>query len=545
MPINGARIKKAKAEMFLRTENHSDTCTGLLYDEFSLVFMQLIALDDLRDYLHGKKRKKTSIDYVANVQTQFSTYAKPYLDTNINEVFQFAEGQNPLHTFCLPGFDFEVTFGTDRLITVAGTMAVRLSVFFNRVALLSYRMVVNGKAVTKTDLLGTDDLITLITLAMQAEQWDVDGDMEFAKVSTDVSRVSISNLIINSAGEWCGDDQNDCTDSEELKNFEVVFARYKACALKMCLGNTSRWGDRKLAIDRFSEKRYVYVDVWESVSHQNGLFDNMDEMQRIAHIRSSHQSELMGLMCLYTGEWLYRSNEYFESICGVNIALDKDMLIHANANVCLYIGTYGVRGSDAPTDWQSILVERSSYHVSEPEFLLILEMSLTQRFLIDHSHNRLLGGALGDSSTSAPVRAIEAVSELNLETTRLLMELDAVRYSRFITHRVMTQKTRENLQIDEALASLESKMQSIDSAMRNIGDIKSLRNGTRLNTVLASIAIASLLQILFMETTVPVLESLHIESSGISVFLITITFFLIVFGAATLAIHLIKNRLSR
>jgi BMFP domain-containing protein YqiC len=253
----------------------------------------------------------------------------------------------------------------------------------------------------------------------------------------------------------------------------------------------------------------------------------------------------MGLMCLYTGDWVYRSNEYYSDVCGPNIALDNDMLIHANSNVCLYIGTYGMRGSDAPTDWQSILVERDSYHVSEPEFLLILEMSITQRFLIDSSYNRLLGDTLDESSANAPVRAIEAIAQVNLDTTRLLMKLDAVRYSRFTSHRVMTQKTRESLHINEALTSLESKMQSIDTAMRSISDIKNLRNGNRLNTVLAAIAIASLLQILFMETTIPFLESLHIESSGISEFLIAVTFFLIVFSVATLAINFMRNRLNK
>lgn len=84
-------------------------------------------------------------------------------------------------------------------------------------------------------------------------------------------------------------------------------------------------------------------------------------------------------MSLYPEEWPYRMDSSYEDICGKNIAIDTDDLVLANENMSLVIGTYGNRGKEAPTDWKKHLARRDRYHVSWPEYLVLVEILLAKK----------------------------------------------------------------------------------------------------------------------------------------------------------------------
>ena len=56
-------------------------------------------------------------------------------------------------------------------------------------------------------------------------------------------------------------------------------------------------------------------------------------------------------MSLYPSEWLYRTDESSDDICGMNIALDTDDLVLTNQKVCVVFDAYGVKGDGGYTDW--------------------------------------------------------------------------------------------------------------------------------------------------------------------------------------------------
>lgn len=105
-----------------------------------------------------------------------------------------------------------------------------------------------------------------------------------------------------------------------------------------------------------------------------------DEDQVIEHIEQCHKAELVGLyeslprrMALPYG---FKLRRYLWE----KHHIDTDDLVLANENMSL-IGTYGNRGKEAPTDWKKHLARRDRYHVSWPEYLVLVEILLAKNTL--------------------------------------------------------------------------------------------------------------------------------------------------------------------
>jgi hypothetical protein len=197
-------------------------------------------------------------------------------------------------------------------------------------------------------------------------------------------------------------------------------------------------------------------------------------------------------------------------------------------------------GKEAPTDWERHLKERSDYHVSWPEYLLILEMVLAKKHTIAYANDILLESVLSEKMFENPIKAIEANARLGLEIIKLISKLDVIKYSKFVSHKIMFDGTKKRLGIDEGRARLEEMITMIDNSLNNINDTQSLKQSRLLNIILAGITIASLFQIIFMEVKVPFLETFKVESRQIGISLIGLTIFIIFTGLIILLIHVIN-----
>ena len=198
----------------------------------------------------------------------------------------------------------------------------------------------------------------------------------------------------------------------------------------------------------------------------------MTEAQIVSHIRDFHKPELIGLMTLYPGEWPYRDAEAYDDVCGENIAIDTDDLVLVNGNMSIVLGTYGRRGDGQETagtvekkgvNWAEHLKERARYHVSWPEYLLILQMVLAKKYVIGRANDVLIDATLSASSTSS-LDLIGQNAKLSMRLSRMVLQLDVVKYSKFASHKVMFDRTTRRLNLDNDLDRLNEMMSMVDVA---------------------------------------------------------------------------------
>lgn len=508
---------------------NNDNTRGLRYDGFSIVYMQIFYVGDSNDFDKGKDLKCL----------EKHPLIKRDNDPIDQQIFVFAESvKEPVKRYELEGFDIKIDLDDPYEASICGHVHVEMSVFFKKTVSLTYRLVVDGSICNSTNLLCTDHLITLASLNMGAEHWSCDEEGSPSNINLNFKGICVSNIPINANGDPIENTDKNSFIENTQDAFKQVSERYKTFILK--LTKTSKRKDRTSIIQ---DMNYVYVDIWESVKHHDSLFSELKEEHIISHIMEEHKREMVGLMTLYPAEWPYRTEESYEDVCGGNVAIDTDDLILVNQNICVVFGTYGLRGGkDSPTDWEEHLKERSHYHVSWPEYLLILEMVLAKKYTLAFANEVLLNSVLSDESFKNTQKAIEENATLNLNITKLLMSLDAVKYSKFMSHKIMFDRTRKRLNIDEDNDRLIAMMDKIDNSLNNIRDVRSLKQGTLLNIVLAGISVASLFQIIFMDLEIPFLNSLGFQSDRVGFGIIFITFFLIFIGLTTLFVFMVSNK---
>ena len=416
-----------------------------------------------------------------------------------------------------------------------------------------------------------------------------DVEFSYGTIAPDID-VSISGLYMGRGGEWNENSQANLVtleaDYEEERKkqpnhtrFKEVLKRYKECMLRIrdssgCQRNTAKGtlpqeiarrmgvaAPGKLggpepagATDRIAlsmekeDSTYAYVDVWESLLHNGERIKEGEEAETISHIIGDHSRELVGLMSLYPSEWPYRTDESYDEVCGGNIAIDTDDLVIANQKVCVVFGAYGIRGDGAATDWVAHLSKiRKVFHVSWPEYLLILEMLLIKKHIIKYADSILMDSALSKKAFQNTTKSVEENAKLHLDIMKMISHLDAVKYLRYVSHKVMFDKTQERLRIEEERAKLEESMERIDDALNNIGDSKSLRQGWLLNVILGVISVASLFQVVFMDVSIPLLlDYIGIEASNtVAIILIEFTMLLIIFSPIALLVHYIFIKKKR
>ena len=267
------------------------------------------------------------------------------------------------------------------------------------------------------------------------------------------------------------------------------------------------------------------VDVWENIQHiepdGTDLFatdrpERLTEAQIIDHIREEHKDELIGLLSLYPEEWPYRDPAAYDEVCGENIAIDTDDLVLAGSSLCVVIGTYGRRGAgEEGVNWVEHLKERAHYHVSWPEYLLILQMILAKKYVIGLATDTVVLSTLNAEKKSSQ-DLIGENAALSMRLTRMVTQLDVVKYSKYPSHKVMFDRTTARLGLNEDYERLESLMENVDNSLHNLSDFKSMRSEFLLNIILAIISVASTFELFFQEDEMPFLTYFGFESSRLS-----------------------------
>lgn len=282
---------------------------------------------------------------------------------------------------------------------------------------------------------------------------------------------------------------------------------------------------------RAPDHRYIYIDVWEDIAHTGDTdFGKMAEDEIIEHIETAHRAELVGLMTLYPMEWPYRMDSSYEDVCGRNIAIDTDDLVLANQNMSVVFGTYGRRGKGSPTDWKEHLARRDRYHVSWPEYLVLLEIVLAKKQTINYVLNRYI-----DNSRRA-IRSnvhdmIEQNAQLTVELSGILMRLNSVRYLRYMSHKHMFELTQRNLRVEEDSRQLQEVMQQVDKSLENVNNMMEIRHADDTKYILLFISIASLFGVLLQSEDVPILSLLSYRFGvGSAIILEVFTFAVILIG---------------
>jgi hypothetical protein len=388
---------------------------------------------------------------------------------------------------------------------ISGEVRVRVTRYFDETICVSYRLIAstNKKDAerfgfgTTTGPLATDHLILLVGMGSGVEHWHVEADgadnAETYSIHRDVRSCTVSGLVLNANGQRQAPAQlvgrNDV--------MHEVRARYR----RFLLGNAKN--------ESVFSTGYCLIDIWESVSHSAPIsFKTMDSGGVVEHINEHHRAELMGLLTLYPYEWPYRDARFYRRVCGENIAIDTDDLVLVTHNAALVLGTYGKRGAGSPTDWQKILETRRDQHVSWGEYLRILEIVLAKL----HTINRAAGGLqpirIENRLSGENEQQIKKNSLFALRVSQMIVDMNAVTFSRYVSHKVMYDETERRLGVEADLNTLTISLAQIDKAMQNLDGIEQARRARRLNVLLLAISIASLFQIIFQPLAIPLVTKL-------------------------------------
>lgn len=356
------------------------------------------------------------------------------------------------------------------------------------------------------------------------------------------------------------------------RGFGKIAVRYKRFIYRCCTRlSKSLSGEEKAKFRKslkttpvsiVNDSRFAMVDLWEDIRHplpdgtdlfSNDRPDKMTEAQIVSHIRDFHKPELIGLMTLYPGEWPYRDAEAYADVCGENIAIDTDDLVLVNSNMSIVLGTYGRRGDGQETagtvekkgvNWAEHLKERARYHVSWPEYLLILQMVLAKKYVIGRANDVLIDATLSASSTSS-LDLIGQNAKLSMRLSRMVLQLDVVKYSKFASHKVMFDRTTRRLNLDNDLDRLNEMMSMVDSSLHNLSDFKSMKSDFVLNFILAIISVASTFELFFQQSEMPFLTYFGIQSSHLAAVVVMVVACVTIFGILLVISKTIRSIVSR
>ena len=269
------------------------------------------------------------------------------------------------------------------------------------------------------------------------------------------------------------------------------------------------WNRHPFGLER--DSRYAMVDIWEDLQNKSSwgvdIFKGkeeggwMSEAQIIEHIRREHKDELIGLLSLYPEEWPYRDPEAYDEVCGENIAIDTDDLVLAGSNLCVVIGTYGRRGKDVEgNNWEQHLEGRGHYHVSWPEYLLIVQMILAKKYVIGLATDELIDSTRSIGKREVDEALIKQNADLSIRLTRLITQLDVLKYARYPSHKVMYNRTSKRLGLEEDYERLNTLIENVDSSLHNITDYKAMKSDFYLNIILAVVSVVSTFELLYQDS---------------------------------------------
>ena len=502
--------------------------------------------------------------------------------------------------FKFDGFNFNVTFETrepvseteykSRKVTLKGRAFVEMSLFFGHTISMTYRFLFNNekKFASILDEEGnftdaeTNHLIGFLSTFLGAEYWSGLAPEDYAdKNVTNINFVvdmKVSGLHLDKDGNYVDAPQK-LIMRHENKAFDKIALRYKKYIIKQCapfksdvlVSKRAKYFERGILDGVYSDSHYAMVDIWENVRHNDlvhgvdlfGVDENDDyrltEAETINHIRDYHKPELIGLMTMYPGEWPYRDASAYPDVCGVDVAIDTDDLVLAGMNMALVIGTYGRRGGDDSADgvvdevnWKEHLEERRKYHVSWPEYLMIVQMILAKKYRLFLAKEQLIEMSQNTAKVSPSV-LIGDNARLGMRLSRMILQLDVIKYSKFASHVHMFNQTAGRLGLDEAVKDLKDLMEIVDSSLHNLSDYSSLKSDFMLNLLLGIISVVSSLSILYEEHSegFPLIEKWFfsndpsVETNLLSEILTTVIMTVVIFAVLFMIKDTIKKLSDR
>jgi hypothetical protein len=172
-------------------------------------------------------------------------------------------------------------------------------------------------------------------------------------------------------------------------------------------------------------------------------------------------------------------------------------------------------------DWQKHLQERARYHVSWPEYLMILQMVLAKKYVIGFAKDQMIDVALEARDKEAE-ELIAKNADLGMRLSRQIIQLDMVKYSKFASHKVMFDRTTRRMALDDELAKLREVTDMVDNSLRNLSDYKAMKSDFLLNIILVIVSVASTFELLFQNAEMPFLDYFDIDSTGMAPWLVLI-----------------------
>ena len=455
------------------------TCKGKLhYHSFTIVYFHLFQI--------GK-------DSEIRLKEGYVDSSPGKIDSQIFDSTSVGKKQL-IKRYKLKDFGFKIKlYQRDDSPLISGRVFIEAARFFDSTVSLTYRLMVDQISTEEKVNYTTDDLIALAGILLGNEHWNTGQNANSTSIDTDIESMDIEDLYIDKNGNLQKEPEH-LSGKKEI--FSQVLMRYK----RLITQNKSVYQSNDLF--------YVMADIWEDIGHSDSFeFDKVTEPEVINHILDRHKPELMGLFTQYPGEWVYRDPDFFEDICGGNIAIDTDDLILCNENICVVFGTYGKRGGEgAETDWQQHLKEREFFHVSWPEYMAILELLLARKQLVGVLHDTYKN--IIDDFKPGNETVIETIANKSLDVNNALLKMDALKFSRIISHRHMYRKTAEQLRISEEFAELNATAACIENQIANLKSIKEKRESDKLTGLLAIISGLSILQFFFLPLEIPILKSI-------------------------------------
>lgn len=452
---------------------------GLLYKSFSVIFMQTFTSESLikdADISSGLITKE------ANNQ----------LDNQL-----FTNNIDILDRYYIKGFNIKIKADDDNCkFILSGRVVVNAVKFFDNTILLSYRLIVSNQPEhnfcrINKDYISTDELILISGIFQHVEHWSYNQETQEQFINGIIQSIEITDMPLDENGVYKEGEshQFNCV------NFDKVQQRYLNLFNK----------ERNQIISK--QMHYTLVDIWEDVEHQGEInFNTMCEDDIIQHIEQHHKAELVGLMSSYPREWQYRMESSYKDICGDNIAIDTDDLVLANPNMSIVFGTYGRRGEESPTDWKEHLARRDHYHTSWPEYLILLELSLASRQTINYVWDRYALNSKKVLTTNNFPPMIKDNAILGIRMTHMIMQLDTVRYLRYVSHKYMMNKLAGNIGIEEQQTKLRNVIKALDISLNNTNNMIELDQSNETKNVLWFISIASLFGVLMQNDNVPIIS---------------------------------------
>ena len=478
-----------------------------------------------------------------------------------------------VYRFSLRGFDFHMPLRPEEEedfepIDLKGHVNVEMSLFFGNTVSMTYRFFFDGNSAgiytpdkLKTNAV-TDHIIALLSTYLGAEYWSADSDEGASNINLKSTFVAKNFWLDEDGMEVPESDRVDLMMREGGRAFDKIALRYK----KFLYNNYSAYREglsleemrehesfrRKNGVSVVNDHHYAMVDIWENVMHPHKKDDGIEEdifskyripklseAEIVNHIREYHKPELIGLMTLYPGEWPYRDRLAYDEVCGENIAIDTDDHVMVGTNIAVVIGTYGRRSDEVKkgveqgvandgteikkqgVNWEEHLLARAQYHVSWPEYLMILQMVLAKKHVIGFAKDQMIDVALTARSHSAE-ELIGKNADLGMRLSRQVIQLDMVKYSKFSSHQVMFDRTSKRLRLEEDLNNLREIIDMVDNSLHNLSDYKAMKSDFLLNMILVVVSVASTFELMFQNSELPFLTYFNVDSKGLAAWLVAV-----------------------